>query len=179
MIYLVAGHSNVNGKDNGAEGKGIVEGVEAVKVVQDLSQSLTKKGVPHFVDDYKRATPETVSLMKDLVKPNDLVIDIHFNSYNAMATGTEVLIRDKTDKLLEATAFGIVSVIAKTLSLNNRGVRTEADSARGKLGMLHIPCKAMIVEICFIDNVVDVATYKQNYKLLVEQITEYLKNIKN
>lgn len=85
----------------------------------------------------------------------DLIVEIHFNSYNGEAHGTEVLYRP--DKM-RTLASSISAAIAK-VGFTNRGAKKRTDlmnmNTCTKLGVAYV-----LVETCFIDNAADMKLYR-------------------
>ena len=178
-VALSAGHSNQNGKDNGAVYHGRVEGKETVKLRSDLVKKLKDHGIIANADVDSNVTFETVKLFKEYFGEHDIVIDIHFNaSSSPSATGVEVLIPTKYSTMEYAMAVDMASVISYALGIRNRGVKREDESARGKLLFMSINAETILIEICFISNKTDMARYDTNYNKLVDKIAEVILNYK-
>lgn len=181
-VYLSAGHSNVKGKDQGAEGNGYIEGVLAVEFVELLKAALISKGATPVVDKYSNVLADTMSAFKNLVGTKDLAIDIHWNAATPQATGTEIIIPGRAG-VNEASSYekslgtSMSSLIADTLSIKNRGVKTEKDTARKTLGWMRIPCENILIEMCFISNKDDMKRYQDNKVALADKMADLI--IKN
>lgn len=181
-IYLIAGHSNVDGKDQGVEcklstGKRI-EGKEVAKFVESLHKKLEQYNIHHIVDSYSNTTSESIKWLNTQINEKDIVLDFHFNADDTgKATGSEVLIYDKKNKIANTMATVISNLIGGVLQIKDRGVKTEIDSARGKLGILRINCTSMIIEICFLSNEEDVKKYDVKYDELIDKLAKYLSTI--
>jgi len=179
-IAISAGHSNKEGRDNGASYNGRVEGKEAVKFRTDLAKMLATKGVTANVDSDSNVTFETVKLFKEYFEEHDILIDIHFNaSSSSTATGVEVLVPTKYSTMEYAMAVDISNTISTTLGIRNRGVKREDESARGKLAFMSIDAETILIEICFISNKSDMAHYDTKYDLLLDKLTTLLINYKS
>src|SRR5690606_31410318 len=74
------------------------------------------------------------------INPTDLdvVVEPHFNAFNGKATGTEVLIADSANARSKAMAKELVDGYARIMGIPNRGVKTESQSARGRLGLMQM-----------------------------------------
>ena len=87
----------------------------------------------------------------------DLVIEVHFNSYNGEAYGTEVLYKPSSMKALASK----VSAAIAGVGLLDRGAKQRTDLANmnrcAKLGVPYI-----LIETCFIDNKNDMKIYEAN-----------------
>ena len=121
-------------------------------------------------------TSSNVDLYYGVSKANnwgaDLFISIHFNkaydSYNG-ALGSEVCVYSSFD-----TAQRVVNGLS-SLGFKNRGqkIRTRLYELRNAV------MKAMIIEVCFVESIVDVALYKQlGHDLIGKTIAESIANKK-
>lgn len=137
-----------------------------------------------LVDRDDTALAETMQFLKARTKENDILIDIHFNCANGTAKGTEVLVPENhTDTELEI-ADRISDIIGTVLGTKERGsigktdgVKTEADSARKRLGWMRIPGINILIEVEFLDNVEAMAIYHRNKENLWKQVADYLVGI--
>jgi N-acetylmuramoyl-L-alanine amidase len=185
-VYLTSGHQIINGKGNGAFGvDGFDEAVEARKFVTDVIKFLNFgfgiNGTKILTDRDDWSLQTVINWIAKNSTQNCLSIDVHFNAFsNSRATGTEVLIANNhTSKELKI-AKDFSFMMSSILRLNNRGVKTESDSARGKLGMLSgggAKAINILVEICFITNPDDVRAYRTYYWTLVEKFAELISKI--
>jgi N-acetylmuramoyl-L-alanine amidase len=185
-VYLTSGHQIINGKGNGAFGvDGFDEAVEARKFVNDVLKflkfafSLDESKVLTDRDDWSLNT--VINWIAKNTTKDCLSIDVHFNAFtNPRATGTEVLIANNHTESELKIAKDFAFMMSSVLRINNRGVKTEAQSARGKLGMLSgggAKAKNILIEICFITNPDDVRLYRNNYWTLVEKFSHLIHKI--
>lgn len=91
----------------------------------------------------------------------DLVIEVHFNSYNGDAYGTEVLYKPSGTKALASK----VSAAIASCGFYDRGAKKRTDLANMNLcARLGVPY--ILIETCFIDNSEDMSLYgKQIYSV--------------
>lgn len=86
----------------------------------------------------------------------DLIVEVHFNSYNGEAHGVEVLYKPTSMKTLAAK---ISAAIAKVGFLD-RGAKMRSDlmnmNTCARLGVPYV-----LIETCFIDNAADMKLYRQ------------------
>lgn len=171
-IFLIAGH---NGPGTGANGF-IDEGAETIVFRDLLDAELCKLGIIPETDFEREGN--ALNLVADWIKRNcqsdDICIDIHFNAASADANGSEVFIPSSPTPLEKDLADCICRGICSVLSTKNRGVRTETQSARGKLAMLNLPCHCLLLEICFCSNQEDAEKYRQNKFLLAERLAQII-----
>lgn len=98
---------------------------------------------------------ETLSQYLTRIKTGSgsVVIEPHLNSAaNKSATGTEVLIADNHTKNSALMAAEMSQAIANAFGLKNRGVKTESQSARGKLALVRKDGTTVLPELGFISN---------------------------
>lgn len=180
MIYLLAGHTIVNGRGTGAFGvDGFDEAVEAARLRDDLTAELRKRGKVVINDVDTTPLGKVVSWLRSKVTKTDRVIEIHFNaSLNKNATGVEAYIDDSHTRQEYIEALGVVNCVSRTLGLKSRGVKKESESQHKSLAIISVPSAAInvLVEICFISNPNDIAAYRKNYRLMVEALADYWSN---
>lgn len=168
-VFISAGHQS----NTGANGF-IKEGVEAI-YLRDKITSIIKEKAPNLEvanDSDEDSLQQTIQGMRTF-KP-DVSIDVHFNSFSKeTASGTEIYIGDEKSRIL---AEKIVSTVAETLGIKNRGVKTESSSQHSRLGMLHgvQDAKLMLLEVCFVTNKCDVCKYNLNKDILAERLADVI-----
>jgi len=176
-IVLSAGHSNVPGKDMGAEGNGYIEGNLTVELRDLIKEQLNSWGIPVSVDPNSNVTKDTVALFKKWFGANDIVVDIHFNaSINPDANGTEVLIPDSPSAFESVLARKLLNALV-AFNLRSRGVRHEGESARKKLFFFTIPSETVLIEVCFISNGRDMARYVTQKKAIAYSLATVLREV--
>ena len=176
-LFLSAGHSDVKGKDRGAVSGQFVEGELAADFRRQLAFELQQLNVNCILDNDSNVTGDTVRLFRGLVKQADVAIDIHFNAAGFVATGTEIIIPDKSTKFENEVSKEIAKIIGLSLGIRNRGVKPESYTPRKKLFWMVIPCENILIEVCFLTNKTDMEKYLQNKELLAKNLANYLKSI--
>lgn len=181
-VFLSAGHSSTRGKnsqgkfiDNGAAGNGYVEGVEAAVLRALIVEELKPLGIVPITDKDDSILSETITEFKNKVDENSIVIDIHFNAATPKATGTEVLIPGSPDAKERALAEDLAHAISNCIGIplrGRKGVITELESARGKLGWMRLPGINNLIEVCFISNFNDMTKYEKNKNALAKVIAQ-------
>ena len=164
MIFISAGH-NPKGikKDPGAVGNGFHEADLAVEFRNLVVAILRGKKIEVITDK----DDERLGTYLERIKTGNgsVVLEFHFDAAAAAnATGTTVLIGNDADRLDKAFAKELVDANASILGIKNRGVKTEADSHRGSLGLMRESGTVALLEICFISNPDDLRQY-QNHKI--------------
>lgn len=172
MIYIIAGH---NGRGSGAVSSFLDEGIETIVLRNLICLNLTKYGcLDYTTDDEDDKLNTVITTLKGKVKPDDILIDIHFNAADPKATGSEVFIPTDYDEVEKELAEKILNEVTTTLDIRSRGVKVEGQSQHSKLGMLHLPCHTVLLEVCFLTNKSDVYRYKEKRELLAERIAKTL-----
>lgn len=185
MIYISAGHS---GLGTGVHGL-IDEGMEAIKMRNQIVAELTSLGVPETdiaMDNDQAPLKKVIADVNQRCKhkSKDIAIEIHFNAAalktDTEANGTETVVADTHSDKSEKIAIDLNRVITETLGTTDRtkgrGFKTEKDTSHKKLGFLRdVKCPSVIAEICFVRNQEDVTKYKANRERLCLRIAETLK----
>lgn len=180
-FFISAGHSNVSGKDRGAAANGYIEGIEAVHLRNIVAENLRCHGLSVVEDEDNMVTGESVRYFDaELAKTTGvkIVADIHFNSGKPSATGTEVIVRNNATKNEVKLATMLSANIAAVLKIKNRGVKTEAQTARKTLHLFEKikadEAIAVLIEICFISNPNDMKAYIPNTYHVGQSISDTL-----
>ena len=156
MIFLSAGHHL---RDPGAVSKFGIERDLAIELRNLVEANLKTKGAKYVIDN----DSETLGQYLARIKPGSgsVVVEIHWNAaMSTTATGTEVLIADNHNKLSKDLATELSAGIAAKIGIKNRGVKTEKDSARGKLAFVRQPGACCLIEVCFVSNPDDMKKYQ-------------------
>lgn len=167
MIYLFAGHHyDEAGADPGAIGvNGIKEADLTIEFCDLVAAELDDLKAKYIRDD----KADTLRELLRKIKPGSgsVLCEVHFNSADRLATGTEVLVSDKAGIDSRRLAQELCNAQAKHLGLINRGVKTEKQSKRGKIAILNTPAGiSVLTELCFINNPSDVEQYHKGKNIL-------------
>ena len=174
-IFISAGHSNDPKGDRGAQGvNGIWEGDLTIELRDLIIGELNKLGVKVNIDNNRNALQATLSFFKSLIKSNSIAIDIHWNAFNGTAKGCEVIIPENPTVFEKNLASDILNTICKTTLIVSRGVKTESQTARKRLGWMRQPCETILIEVCFIDNRQDMLLYNANKLKLASNIANLI-----
>ncbi|MDM1378827.1 N-acetylmuramoyl-L-alanine amidase [Myroides marinus] len=168
-VFPSAGHHD---KDPGAVANGYVEMKEMDRFRNLLIEYLMFKGHRYITDE----NWETNTQYQSRIKPmrGDVVLDMHLNAAGPSATGVEVFVSNNASDKSKAFAKELVDGCAEIMGIANRGVKTEAQSARGRLGILNKPGIAALVEFCFITNVNDMKAFHDNEMKQVQLVGDLL-----
>jgi N-acetylmuramoyl-L-alanine amidase len=173
VIYPIAGHSN---NDPGAVSNNVTEASKTQELRNLIAAFLKQKGHKHIVDN----DAETNRQLQNRIRPGNgsVLVDHHFNaSTNALATGCEVIIANNSNSHSKIIAKELAEGTAKILGITNRGVKTESQTHRGKIGIVNIGAGiACLVEVCFLSNKNDMASYELHKEALAKFYAEtYIK----
>ena len=131
--------------------------------------------MPTITDHDTWTLPVTIAQINQQISEGDMLIDIHFNAFpDVRANGCETIIRTNADQLTRAFAKDINDTIVETLQVRDRGVKTEQQTARGRIGILHGLGIRILIEPIFITNENDVNQYHQLKHLLVDALTKQI-----
>ena len=165
-LVISSGHGAIVG---GAVGF-INERAEAVKVV-DRVTTILKSEYKGEVYKYHESTAKTQAQnLANIVnfhngKSRDLDVSVHFNSASASATGTECLYYDAKSLSVKMSA-----AMAKAMGIKDRGAKE-----RRELYFLRNTNKpAILLEVCFVSNKDDVASYKKHFEALCQAIAKVI-----
>jgi N-acetylmuramoyl-L-alanine amidase len=170
-IYLTAGHG---GSDPGAVSNYGVEAKENRKFVISVAKCLYKKyNIMSYSDEDSMSLGKVIAWLKGKVKKNDVSIDVHFNAGPPSAHGCEVIIPNEHTEEERLLAKDICNALSLSGGFRNRGVKTEADTARKSIGILRQPHIAtnVLIEVCFISSKSDMYLYGKNYDAIIEAVS--------
>ena len=174
MIFLSAGHNNGGIKtDSGAVGNGRREADLTVEFRNLVLDQLKAKNAPFISDN----DTETLGqyLKRAETGNGSVVLEFHFDaSTNSKATGATVLVGVDADNNDKAFARDILYATVSTFGIKNRGVLSEADSHRGRLGLMREKGIVALLELCFISNPDDLKAYDANKEVLAGKIADLL-----
>jgi len=179
MIFISAGH-NPKGikKDSGAVGNGYTEADLAVEFRDLVKMQLIAKKVPYVSDEDHERLAEYLERIKTGIA--SVVLEFHFDaSDKPTATGTTSLIGSDSDRLDKAFAKELVDATAFRLGIKNRGVKSEAESHRGRLALMRENGIVCLLELCFISNIYDLTAYHENKQQLAKDIAEIVIKYEN
>jgi N-acetylmuramoyl-L-alanine amidase len=168
IVYPSAGHNNF---DPGAVYNGIKEADKTKELRNLISKHL---GTHKHITDYDC---ETNRQHQNRIKPGSgsVLADHHFDaSPNTTVSGVGVFVATNANANSLAMAKEVAEGLSKIMGIPNRGVKTEAQSGRGRLGILHLGAGiAILVEVCFLSNPCDMAKYEANK----EKVAKFLADI--
>tara|TARA_R110002124_G_scaffold271167_2_gene439965 strand:+ start:446 stop:985 length:540 start_codon:yes stop_codon:yes gene_type:complete len=170
-LIITAGH---NGAGTGASSLFIDEGKETIVLRDLLTIYLRNYGVTVKNDTDTESTSKVISWVNQLFTPNDILIEIHFNSFSSWKpSGTESFVQSKHNSTEYQLAQSLCSVTSKVLNINNRGVKSPALSQHSTIGILDkTKVNAVLYEVCFLSNKNDAERYQEKKKELVHELSQ-------
>ena len=181
-LFLIAGHHN---NEPGATAVhpilGNLKEADLTKEVRDLlmlSLQQFNKDMAITKEDDGHTLAQVIKWLGTEMNEEDVMLDIHFNSFsNPQANGAETVIKNGSDENMIKLANAFSDTIAVSLEIKNRGSKTEAQSGRPKLGILHGKGTRIILEICFISNTADMDAYTKNKHILIDNLCYQIEKI--
>lgn len=169
--FISAGHNSKSitiKKDPGAVNKqGVKEGDLTIEFRDLVLRELDLLGVKYITDTNEESLAMYLSRIQ--TGTGSVVVEYHFDSAESdKATGSTGLIEGEADRLDRAFAKELTDNTASILGIKNRGVISEAESHRGRLGLMREDGLICLVEICFISNPDDLARYNLKKKELAK-----------
>ena len=167
---VICGHGQgKTGYDPGAINRAlnITEAEKVRELASLMKQHATKS---HFITDKNVYDFRNIA---SLSKGYESVIELHFNSFNGQARGTEVLIKDgfKPDSL----DTGLKNVLEKYFK--SRGFKF-VDWLYNANVMANAGISYRLIEVCFIDNNTDMAIYEKNKHVIARELMEVIEGRK-
>lgn len=157
VIILDPGHGLSNKKSGAFDPGAVSSGIREADIVMDwaneLRQILIDKGHKVVRTRVDHTDPAPVGKRAGIARQykGEIMLSLHCNAANGVASGTETFYRGVTKK---AKAEAINNAVVSTLSTKNRGAKTEAQSQHKSLAVMDFQ-PTFLLEIGFIDNASD------------------------
>ena len=155
-IIIESGHHFKPGKqDPGAVSDGYKEAELTRHAKNSIAYHLRTlhPDVEVLLDDDEKTLSEVLKWIRNVEGNNSLIYSLHWNAAsNNSATGVEAFISDNASKKSKEMAPRIVDIVHHISGLRSRGVKTESQSNRGRLGILNTNSPAVLIEFAFINN---------------------------
>lgn len=161
MIFISAGHnskSHTIKQDPGAiNSDGIKEGDLTIEFRDLVKKELDKLGVKYISDSDEESLAMYLSRIQ--TGKSSVVVEYHFDAGSSEVNGTSAIIGADADRLDKMFASVLSMITSATLTTYNRGVISETDSHRGRLGLMREQGVVCLVELCFITSPSDLMRY--------------------
>ena len=159
-ILLIAGHGN---GDSGAVGNGYKE-CDLTREVASLLCSKLKKICCATLADTNRNWFEYLGTNSYDFSDYNYVLEIHFNAGGG--TGSEIYVTDSEKGI--TVEESILNNLCGTAGYTNRGVKRKNFRVIQRIKSQGI--SSALLEVCFIDSEMDIATYQQKKDLIAQAI---------
>ena len=177
MTAFLSGGHNPKGKkiDPGAVGNGKKE-ADIVSEFRDLVISKYKKKYPKEIV----ITDKDSEILSDYLKriqtgSGSVVLEFHCDaSVNKSASGCTAIVGADSDRVDKNFASELVNKTSEILSIKNRGVINEADSHRGRLGLMREQGTVALLELFFISNQNDLNSFEENKEKLADALIDII-----
>lgn len=170
VIFPSAGH---NLKDPGAVYNGRKEADEMISIRNMIVLLLGEANHANIPDNDTESASQHQARIK--TGAGSVVCEFHLNAAaNQKATGTEAVVKLNATENSKAMAKELTDATARILGIRNRGVITEAQTARKKIGIVNKPGTAVLLEICFLSNPDDMKAYDAHKPELAKTYAEIL-----
>lgn len=168
--FISAGHHN---KDSGAIGvNGRKEADETIKLRDAVVKYCVAKGLKVITDNDDETLAQYLTRIQ--TGSGSVVVEFHFDAFNKTASGTTALVGNDADRLDKLFAQELSTFTSEQLGITNRGVKSESESHRGKLGLMREQGTVCLLEVCFIDNPEDMQKYDGNFFSLASGIANII-----
>lgn len=111
----------------------------------------------HGVDIYRRTPSKSYKAqmlkLAEQINPKgyDLVVELHFNSFNGSANGVETISYPKSKSLIYGKEY--CNLISKEYGTKNRGAKEATENGRGWWFLKYMDAPALILEPFFSDHI--------------------------
>lgn len=179
MVFISAGH-NLRGlntkEDPGAVSKsGVKENEIAIEFRDLVCKELDSLGVKYIKDRNDERLADYLKRIQ--TGSGSVVIEFHCDSaVDSRATGCTGIIGSDADRLDWAFSKEVNKAFFETLRLKDRGVITESQSHRGRLGLMREQGIVSLQEMFFISNPGDLSNYHTYKKILAVKVARIIKN---
>ena len=170
-IFISAGH---------AKSKNSIDYAEKL-LTSDFSKLLVKElkclGIRPIIANSESSLRNAYAYIRNKLSNRNIVLDIHFNSDSANATGVETVISIMHTDIEQDIAFRLSDCISKQLRipvLGKFGVSHKFEIHHGNNHVLEFTGEQLILEICFMTNADDMKKYQQNKQALAKSIAMIL-----
>lgn len=173
-VGLSAGHHL---KDTGAvsgEYKENLLTIEFRDLVLQYMQEDRKNVIVATDDDTETNTQYQNRLRKLETSGTLIIVDIHFNAASPTANGSEVIVSNHASQNSKDLAKLLQDAMVSILGTEDRGVKPESMTARGRIGILNLKGVAVLPEICFITNTGDMLKYEANKHALAKAFAKII-----
>lgn len=159
-IFLTAGHHL---KDPGAIGNGYKENELTIEIRDMIAERIRvlDPSVSIWLDDDSDTLGQVISKINKIATSEDYLLELHFDaSVTPKPSGGTSLVAEGARHKSVDFAIELSEIGSQILNIPNRGVKSELESHRGKLGILHTAASSVLYEVGFISNPTDMINYQ-------------------
>lgn len=177
MVFASAGHNSqsktIKADPGAINSHGLKEGDVTIEFRNLVCAELDKLGVK-YITDYQE---ESLAIYLQRIKTGtgSVIIEYHLDSASPAATGCTSLVEEEADRLDKLFAAELANSTSLVLGIKNRGVISETESHRGRLGLMREEGIICLHELCFISNDDDVRRYNENKHILAKEHAKIIK----
>lgn len=178
-IFISAGH-NPNGikRDVGAVANGYHEADLNIEIRDLVIAELHNYPKIKIITD-KDSEPLADYLRRIKTGSGSVILEFHFDAASPSATGTTALVGNDADRLDKAFATELANATSKVLDIKNRGVKSERETHRGRLGLMRKRGTVALLEVCFITNKNDLKRYQAKKHQLAKSLAKIIYKYEN
>jgi N-acetylmuramoyl-L-alanine amidase len=173
-VFASAGHTPEGPKkDPGAVSNGYTE----AQLNREFRDLFVKECLTLGLKVIKDKDTESLSQYLNRIQTGSgsVVIEFHFDAAGPTATGVTALIERDADRLDKAFATECAALISSLTGIKNRGVKSEAESHRGSLGLMREEGIICLIELGFITNKKDIELHLKNRELIAKELAKIAK----
>lgn len=165
MIFVSAGHNSQSKtikQDPGAVNKDGTKEGDLTILFRDLVKIQLDLLGAKYITDFEEENL-AMYLKRIQTGSGSVVVEYHFDAAESPdAKGTTVLVGEDADRLDKAFAKELLDITVAILGTRSRGVISEKESHRGRLGLMREQGTVCLVEIGFITNKDDLEKFRIN-----------------
>jgi N-acetylmuramoyl-L-alanine amidase len=170
-LFITAGHSH---QSPGAIANGLMESMLTIELRNLITKECVALGAEVINDNDNDALITVISKIKNKIKPDDILIDIHFNAGPQQVSGVEAFYSKVATAQEKELAGYLCQVVSQVLGTNNRGPKQEDQSQHNSLGILHTGGKSVLLEVCFVSNKDEIKKYLKLKSQIAKKIAQVL-----
>lgn len=175
-LFISAGHGGV---DPGASGNGFIEAVLTIALRRLLVVELQKLGIQANIDPDTNALRKTLAWLRGKFGSRDILLDLHWNaSPDNKANGSEIVVPENASEF-ELNLSNALLKVFTDIGFRSRGVKSETETARGRLGWMRPNAENVLIEVCFITNKSDMLLYNNSRNIIAKRLAYVLREYIN
>lgn len=172
-IFISAGH--YLGDPGASTASGTTEAQEMMLTRDLVVRELESRGVEFLsVPDDINLVP-TIGWINARSLPGDIALELHGNSANGSARGTEAFYIDGNNERQKNAEMLLDALIKQVPGLINRGAKPDNNSQFPRLAFCRdVAIPSVLIELCFLDNLQDIALLQNQRTLFAKGLADGL-----